>query len=201
MKTRIFLGLLVTVLWMSDSIGQDVNASLDEARSSYSSGDLENARFALQQALSSINQAIGQEILGMLPDEIGGMAKVEGSDDVTGTNIGFAGLFVSRDFSQDTTKTAAFEIMSDSPLLGSISALLSMSVFMASDPNQKRIKVDGYKALLTRGDDGYGKVSYELQLPFGNSLMTFNTRGIDEESSFTALLEDIPVAEIIKVAE
>ncbi len=201
MRTALYLSILITVLTAFSASAQDATASFDEAKSSYEAGDLEQARFALQQSLSLINQAIGQEILGMLPAELGGMATVEGSDDVTGTGLGFAGLFVSRDYSQDTVRTASFGIVSDSPMLGSISSLLSMSVFLGSDPNQKRIKVDGYKALLTKSEDGMGKVSWEMQLPFGNSLMTFSALGEDDEDRFTALLDEIPVEEIIKIAE
>ncbi len=63
---------------------QDVTASLDEALSSYKSDNLEDARFALQGALNGINQAIGKEILAILPDEMNGMSKVEEGDNVTG---------------------------------------------------------------------------------------------------------------------
>jgi hypothetical protein len=71
---------LTVMLALSSGIllySQDIQANLDAARSSYQSGDLENARFSLQEALNMINQAIGQEILGMLPASVGGMAKTQ----------------------------------------------------------------------------------------------------------------------------
>jgi hypothetical protein len=180
---------------------QDVNSSLSDASSSYGSGNLENARFELQEALNGINQTIGKEILDLLPKEVEGMNVVEDSDNVTGTSAGFfAGLYVNREYS-DGTNQASFNIMSDSPFLSGINTLLSMSVFMGSDPNQKRIKIDGYKALLTRNESEEGPVSYDIQLPFGNSLMTFSCTGIDKEETVTGMMEDIPVEEIIKMAQ
>jgi hypothetical protein len=72
---------------------------------------------------------------------------------------------------------------------------------MAADPNQKRIKVDGYKALMSRDEKGDGTYSYSLQLPFGNSLMTFECDSIAEESEFIKMAESIPVEGIVEIAE
>ena len=179
---------------------QEVTANLNEASSAYQSGDLENARFALQEALNGINQAIGQEIINKLPLKLGEMNSVEDSDNVTNTNMGFAGLYVERDYKGETSE-ASFTIISDSPMIAAISSLLTMSVFTATSPDQKRIKVDGYKALLTRNEGDEGNVSYDCQLPFGNSLMTLTTHGISEEKAVIGMMESIPVAEIVKISQ
>jgi hypothetical protein len=179
---------------------QDVQANLDAARSSYESGDLENARFALQEALNAINQAIGQEILGMLPTSIGGMEKTVDGDNVTGTGLGFAGLFVSRSYS-DGNKNSSIEIVGDSPLMSGINALLAMPVFMSSDPNQKKIKIDTYKALLTKSTDDQGLVSYDIQLPFSSSLLTLSCTGVENENEVVGMANSIPIDKIAKMAE
>lgn len=201
MKTIITTILSLVLLFAVRAGAQGVEESLNNARSSYAAGDLENARFALQEALRGVNQAIGQDILDMLPTTLGGMDYLPSSDDVTGMNIGFAGLFVNRDYVKDTTLDASFEIVSDSPLLAGINSLLTMSTLFTSDPNQKRIKVDNYKALLTRSEDSEGVVSYEAQVPFGSSLLTFKSTGIEDESEFTGLLNSLPIAKIIDLAE
>lgn len=201
MKTTVINIWIVLMLFLAWGVhAQEVEQKLDEARSEYKSGNLENARFALQQALQGINQAIGEEILGALPEKMGDMAAVAESDDVTGTNIGFAGLFVSRSY-QGEGADASIEIVSDSPMMAAINSLLSMPVFMASDPNQKRIKIDGYKGLLTRSESEEGPVSYDVQIPFGGSLLTFNTTGIDDEKQVTDMAESIPVSDIVKLAQ
>lgn len=200
MKISSLITALILFASLSFVQAQDVTTNLNTAGSAYSSGDLENARFALQEALNGINQAIGQEILSKLPVDLEEMNYVESSDNVTGTNMGFAGLYVERAYKGETSD-ASLTIISDSPMMAGISSLLTMSVFMASNPDQKRIKVDGYKALLTRNADEEGNVSYDCQLPFGNSLLTFTTHGITEEKTVIRMMEAIPVAEIVKIAQ
>jgi len=179
---------------------QDIQANLDAARSSYQSGDLENARFALQEALNFINQAIGQEILGMLPATVGGMAKVEDGDNVTGTGMGFAGLYVNRSYTGEN-KNASVEIIGDSPMMAGINALMAMPAFMSTDPNQKRIKVSNYKALLTKSTDDQGVASYDIQLPFNSSLLTFRCTGVQNENDVVGMVNSLPVDKIAKMAE
>ena len=178
---------------------QEVTASLDEALSSYKSDNLEDARFALQGALNEINQVIGKEILAILPDEMNGMSKVEAGDDVTGINTGFAGLFISRSYTAEN-RNASIEIVSDSQLLAGINTILAMPGFMTSDENQKRIKIEGYKALLTRNSDSEGMVSYDLQMPFSGSLLTFQCDGIEDENEVIGMANRIPVDDIIAIA-
>jgi hypothetical protein len=178
---------------------QEVTASLDEALTSYNSDNLEDARFTLQGALNGINQAIGKEILAILPDEMNGIPKVETGDDVTGVNTGFAGLFISRSYMAED-RNASIEIVSDSPLLAGINTILAMPGFMTSDENQKRIKIEGYKALLTRNTDAEGMVSYDLQMPFSGSLLTFQCAGIEDENEVIAMAKNIPVDEIVTIA-
>jgi hypothetical protein len=202
MKTTLFYSLLLAMLVISGHVCSQDNVPqlLDDAGASYGQGDLENARFALQEALNGINQAIGKDILDQMPESIGSMHKVETSDNVTGTNMGFAGLYVNRDY-KDETGELNFQIISDSPMLSAISSMLSMSVFMAADPNQKRIKLDGYKALMTRNENENGDVSFDVQLPFGDSLMTFAIQGVSSDDEVEDLLEVIPVSEIIEIAQ
>jgi len=198
-KTMIFvvLVMLITSLRLQ---AQEVEAKLDEAASSYRSGDLENARFALQQALQGINQAIGTEILGMLPNEIGDMTKVETSENVSGTSAGYAGLFVNREYSGEN-RNASLQIISDSPLVAGINALLSLPTFMVTNPNQKHVKISGYKALLNKSIDDTGIVSYQMQLPFGSSLLTFDCTGISDEKEVTRMLDALPMEKIVKTAQ
>ena len=197
-KIRILITIAVFTIPGTFISAQEVTASLDEALSSYKSDNLEDARFALQGALTGINQAIGKEILAILPEEMNGMSKVETGDDVTGVNTGFAGLFISRSYSAED-KNASITIMSDSPLLAGINTILAMPGFMTSDENQKRIKIEGYKALLTRNTDGEGMVSYDLQMPFSGSLLSFQCAGIEDENEVIGMASRIPVDQIVTI--
>lgn len=201
MKKILFAFTAILVLSSGIKLySQDVQANLDAAISSYQSGDLENTRFALQEALNSINQAIGQEILGLLPASVGGMAKTPDGDNVTGTGMGFAGLYVNRSYAGEN-KNASIEVVGDSPFMAGINALLAMPAFMSSDPNQKRIKVSNYKALLTKSADDQGVTTYDIQLPFSNSLLTFRCTGVADENEVVGMVNSLPVDKIAKLAE
>jgi hypothetical protein len=201
MKKILFaITIALTLVSGTKIFSQDVQANLDKASSSYQSGDLESARFALQEALNYINQAIGQEVLGLLPASIGGMEKTADGDNVTGTGVGFAGLFVNREYAGGN-KNASIEIVGDSPMMAGINALLSMPAFLSSDPNQKRIKIGTYKALQTKSTDDQGVVTYDIQLPFTSSLLTFRCTGVQNETEVAGMANSIPVDKIAKLAE
>ncbi len=200
MKKKRFLIVLIAIFAGFQLSAQDFENQISEAQSSYNSGDLENARFQLQEALNSINQTIGKEILALLPDNFADMNKEADQDNVTGTNMGFAGLYVNRSYKGEN-RDASFEIISDSPMMAGINSLLTMPVFINSDPNQKRIKVKNYKALLTKSEDSDNSVSYSIQMPFGNSMLTFKTDGIDDEKEVTDLLSGLPIEDIVKLAQ
>ncbi len=74
-------------------------------------------------------------------------------------------------------------------------------VSVNSDPNQKRIKVSKHKALLTRSTDDEGKVSYEVQVPFSSSMMTFQCSGVDDENEVVEMANAIEVDRILEIAE
>jgi hypothetical protein len=197
---NLFTLLAICMMMTLAAQAQEAEAYLDNASSEYTSGNLENARFNLQQMLQEINVAIGRDILALLPDELANMQKVAENDNASGINTGYAGIFVNRSYTAEN-RDAAIEIVSDSPLLSGINILLNMPIFIAGDPNQKRIKIDGQKALLTKNTSTEGTISYNVQMAFGSTLLTFNCSGVDSENEVTAMLNTIPIKEIQKVAQ
>ena len=182
---------------------EDVDSKLSEAKSAYKGGNLDDSRFALQQALDALDAVIGKEILTLLPDKMGDMVADEKSDNVTGSSAGFGGIYVNRDYADSENKiSSSFQLISDSPLLKGINAILAMpGIMTGSDPNQKRIKVDGYKSLMQKNEGDDGSVSYDVQIPFGNSLITFHCEGVSSESDVEAMANTIPVSKIVKLAQ
>lgn len=198
---KLLFGTVVLILFSGiNLLAQDVQARLDAAKSAYQSGDLEGARFELQEALNEINQVIGKEILLLLPAEMAGMTVVEEGDNVTGTSAGFAGLYVNREYS-DTNKNASVVIISDSPMLAGISTMLAMPAFIGSDENHKRVKVSNYKALMTKNTDDQGIASYDIQVPVSNLLLTFSCTGIQDEEDVITMANTIPVDQIVKLSQ
>ena len=181
---------------------QDFDKNLATARSSYSAGDLENARFATEQLLRDLDIAIGKEILKMLPTEIATLKADTKNDNLTG-GAGYAGgLFVQRSYG-DANRAADIDIINNSPVMNSVQAILSMPLLggMVRDENQKQIKVQGYKALLNRTiDSETSKTNYELQVPMNNTLLTLKIENTTE-SEITQVANSLPLAKIAQIAQ
>ncbi|MBL7861290.1 MAG: hypothetical protein JNJ65_09010 [Cyclobacteriaceae bacterium] len=180
---------------------QDFDKNLASARSTYSAGDLQDARFAMEQMLRDLDIAIGKEILKLLPTKIGSLAVNEKEDNLSGTGA-YAGLYVNRHYGADP-KRASIEIINNSPLINSLNAILNMPVIggMMQDENQKTVKIQGYKSILNKQVIAEtGKTNYELQIPMNNTLVTLR---IDDttEGEITAAANTIPLAKIVQMAQ
>jgi hypothetical protein len=184
-------------------MAQEFDKNLATAKSSYASGNLEDTRFNLENALREIDIAIGKEIMKVLPTTIGTLAYNAKEDNVTGMSASFAGLYVHRAYGTDPNKSANIDIVSDSPLMAGINAILSMPMIMNSaDSHQKVIKVQGYKTLLTRQTNENGDTSgYDVQTPFGSSMLTLHYSGNISEADITKLANSIPLEKIIAIAQ
>jgi hypothetical protein len=194
---KIFLVLFISGLMMQALISQEANKQLDDARSAYNSGNLQDTRFALQQALREIDMAIGAEILKILPQSMSHMKTDESADNVT--TAGFVGLFVTRSYkATEGEDYSSVEIISDSPMLAGINAMLALPMF-GGDPNQKRIRVAGYRGLQTKNTDESGTVSWDIQVPMGTTLLTFRCNGPSDERKVTDMLNTIKFEEIAKL--
>ena len=95
---------------------QEFDKNIATAKSSYSAGDLENTRFALEQALHDLDIVIGNEILKQLPTKLGSLAVNEKGDNVTGGAGIATGLFVHRDYGTHPN-TAKIDIINNSPMI------------------------------------------------------------------------------------
>ncbi|CAD5266595.1 MULTISPECIES: hypothetical protein [unclassified Imperialibacter] len=199
MKKIYILALIVTVFGLTASAQNDFTASTATAMNEYKAGNLEEARFALQQSLAEVDKEIGKEILEILPKSIAGFSFVEANDNVSGNSSSFGGLFVHRDYG-DTTKSVAIDLMDNSPMLAGINSLLAMPMIMnSSDGSQKVVKVSGYKALLQRKDATQAVGGYTLQIPFNQSLFTVDFDGAFTESEVTSAANAMPISEVAKL--
>ena len=180
---------------------QDFNKNVATAKSSYGSGDLENARFAMEQMLRDLDIEIGKEILKLLPAQIGALKSDPKSDNLSG-GTGYAGLFVQRSYGA-SPKSGQVEIINNSPLINSLQTILTAPILggMMRDENQKQIKVQGYKALLTKSvNSETAKTNYELQIPMNNTLVTLRMDDTNEQE-ITAAANNIPLAKIVAIAQ
>lgn len=197
MKIYIFLFIIASSV---SAMAQEFEKNLSSAKTAYASGKLEDARFAMEQMLRDLDAAIGKEILKMMPVKLGTMAANSAQDNVTGGAGIAVGLFVQRSYGTGA-KTANVEIINNSPLIGGLNALLSLPMMGGGDPNQKQVKVQGYKSMLRKEVDSVtGKTNYELQTPFNNTLLTLKVNDATE-AEILGFANSIPLAKIAEFAQ
>jgi hypothetical protein len=186
---------------------QEFNKHLADARTAYASGKLDDARFAMQQMMQELDIITGKEVLKLLPTKMVDQNAKMDRDNVSGAS-GWVRVLIHREYGIDTKKLGAdkydslaiqLDVISNSPLIGTLNALLSLP-FVGNNPDQKIIKINGYKALVskTSGDDA--QKEYELQLPLNNALVTLKAPGRSQED-IIKMANTIPVAEIAKMIQ
>lgn len=199
MKKIIYI-LLALVAFNASA--QDFDKNIATARTSYGSGDLENARFAMEQMLRDLDMAIGKEILKMLPAQMGALKVNEKEDNLTGGAGYVGGLFVHRTYGAHP-KGGQIEIINNSPMINSLTTMLTTPVFggMMRDENQKQLKIQGYKSLLTKSvNSETAKTNYELQIPMNNTLLTIRMDD-SNETEITNVANALPLAKIVAIAQ
>jgi hypothetical protein len=192
---------MLAVIGVTSVVAQDFDKNIATARTAYSSGNLQDSRFAMEQILRDLDMAIGKEILKVLPTKIGTLSYAEKEDNLSGTGA-YTGLYVQRHYGA-TPKRGSIEIINNSALINSLNAILSMPVIggMMRDENQKMVKIQGYKSILNKQvDTETGKTNYELQIPMNNTLVTVRMDDTNE-SEITAAANSIPLAKIVQMAQ
>lgn len=175
-----------------------------DARSQFEAGKLDDSRFALQQMLAELDMIIGKEVLKVLPASLLNKVAVSKEDNVSGAS-GFLGVVIHREYGQDNSNSTednrniSLEIISNSPLITSINALLSLPLIGNTGDN-KVIKINGYKALVSKSEGANNEVNYDLQLPIGNSLITVKAPGATQEQ-IAQIAGSLPVQEIAKMLQ
>lgn len=192
---------LALLLFSGAILAQEFDKNLASARSSYSAGNLQDARFAMEQMLRDLDVAIGKEILKLLPTKIGTLTVNEKEDNLSGSGA-YVGLYVSRSYGAHPQR-GSIEIINNSPLINSLNAILNTPILggMMQNEGQKTIKVQGYKSILNKNVDAEtGKTNCELQIPMNNTLLTLR---LDDstEGEITAAANTIPLAKIVQMAQ
>jgi hypothetical protein len=203
MKNTIII-IAAMILSLSVVQAQEFEKHIASARTSYSAGNLEDARFNLENALREVDAAIGREILKVLPTSLGGLSSDAKNDQVTGMSGSIlGGLYVHRVYGNTQDKGITLDIVSDSPIMAGVNAILAMPMIMNSgNPDQKVVKVQGYKSLLNKKVNENNESSgYSLQTPFTNSMLTLDYQGNISEADFLKIANSLPIEKIVKLAQ
>ncbi|HSB91688.1 MAG TPA: hypothetical protein VLC28_01165 [Flavitalea sp.] len=194
---KIFIAFIL-IASCSGGFAQDFAKRVSEARTAYSAGKLDDARFAMQQALQELDMAVGKEILKLLPEKLVDQAANTATDNVAGAS-GFVGVIVHRDYgpAPDASK---IEIITNSPLIGTLNALMAVPM-LANNADQKVIRIHGYKALLTKNSStGAEKPNFQIQMPLQSSMIMIDAPGKTADQ-ITKIAEGLPVEQIAKLIQ
>jgi len=197
---KVFIFLIAIVATANVCLAQDFNKAMATAKTSYSAGKLEDAHFALQQAMQEVDLTIGKEVLKLLPPKMGAMQSTAKDDNVS-SNVGFVGATIRRSYAQ-AKQSADVIIIDNSPLIAMTNAILNTPMLgMMSHGKDKIVKVQGYKARLEKQTGSTAdKNSYELQIPLGSALFTFKVTDCTD-SQILELADAIPLQQIAKLIE
>jgi hypothetical protein len=196
MKKIIFL--LIICAFYCQSHAQEFDKRLSEARAAYAAGKLEDSRFAMEQMLQELDIVTGKEVLKILPGKMDNKAANDKEDNVTGSS-GFFGVVIHREYGTVDSTNIDLDIISNSPLISSINAILSVP-FMGASGDNKIIKINGYKALVEKVTGANERTDYEVQLPLNSTLISFKAPGYSQEDVIK-MANTLPVADIAKMLQ
>jgi len=178
---------------------QNFTTDIATAKTAYSSGKLEDAHFALQQAMQEIDIIIGKEVIGLLPATMNNLSANTQDDNVM-SNVGFMGSTIHR--SWGLNDSVDLSIIGNSPLITTLNAFLNTPLLggMMSNGNNKIIKIEGYKGQLTKDDNSNGQTNYTIQIPLGSSLVTFTAKNTTD-TQIMAMANTLPLQQIAKLIQ
>lgn len=194
---KIFLFSSLFFLAFGAAAQEDFNKQLATAKTAYASGKLDDSRFAMQQMLQELDILTGKEIIKILPAKMQDQAVNTAQDNVSGAS-NFLGITIHRDYGAEDKKVD-LEIITHSPLIGSVNAILSLP-FVAGSADYKVIRIEGYKALVQKVSGENNRTDYELQLPLNNSMITLKAPGYTQDQ-VVKMASTLPIAQIAKMVQ
>ncbi|MEO1713656.1 MAG: hypothetical protein AAFU60_10035 [Bacteroidota bacterium] len=178
---------------------QTANEYLASANAAYASGNNQEARFQLQQALIALDEMLAKDILSTLPTSVEDLTADTNNDQYTSVNTGFTGLYVDRNYTGPGEKSLQISIMNDSPFLANLTSMLA-NPLMAGMAGMKVVRFDGYKGAV-EVVEGSSPLTVNISIPFGDSLMTLEFKGVADQEEAVSITEQLPIGEVIKIAK
>lgn len=185
--------IIIAIMCVSITTAQDFKKNIGTAQTSYSSGKLQDAHFALQQMMLDLDITIGKEVLKLFPTSMDSLQAVPKEENVFG-NSQFTGVTIEKHYGVNTKKSE-LNVVINSPLLTTLNAYITSPLMpgFGSDPNTRIVKVNSYKARLSKEGDENG--SYRLEIPLTNALLTLKVSN-SSESEILAWAGKLPIEKI-----
>lgn len=208
------ISIIILSAFIFSARAQQFAQYLSTAKSSYSAGKLEDARFAMEQMLQEIDMITGKEIVKILPQKMGDNLPANTAKDNVSVATGFYGVIIDREYGQPSNASgntnsntgtnpagtgASLQIITNSPMIATLNTLLSVPIIGGMGGNNKIIKINGYKALVQKSENGT-TADYEVELPLNSTLITFKAPGFSMDDVIK-MANTIPVSDIAKLVQ
>ncbi len=166
----------------------DVNRNIGDAKSALDNKDYSETRYAIQQAILGIEIELGEKILESMPGSIGGMSSNKENDEIYATGIGFVGLNIAREFSDDE-KWGKASVVNSSVMLSGYNVMINNAAYSTGSDDHKIIRVGEYRAVMEYESNGY-----TIAIPFGqSSLFMLELEEFYNESDAESLVAEFDI--------
>lgn len=149
----------------------DVNKSIDDAEKSTTAADYNNARYALQQAMTGLEIELGRQLIQSLPATVDNLAKDTTKNLVQSTQYGWSNLIIQTVYSDGKDKQMKMTIGNNPALSGVMNLYFNNAAMVQSNgtnsQNMKQVRVKGNQALI-QFDQSTG---YQVMMQLGQSSM------------------------------
>lgn len=185
MRKTILSTLMVFLFAATMLFGDEVTDTIDRAKSLYAGGKYSEAVSELKYAISKIREMQAEMLKAAFPASIPNFTAQEA--EVNNVAMGFmgGGLSASRRYTNSAGAEVKIEIITESPLIQSLSMFLSNPMFAGQ--GKKMVRVGAYKGLLEfTPDNNSGK----LQILVGNkTLLSVEGNQINSPDILTQVAE------------
>ncbi len=140
------IGLVALAVSLSCVHADDVTDTVDDAMAAYKSGDFGKASEDLSYALDLMKQKRGDSLKAFLPEPLSGWSAEEAKSQTVGAAMFGGGTTLTRQYKKGDA-AISIEIVTDSPLMQSMSAMIANPMFAASDGGEM-IRINREKGIL-----------------------------------------------------
>ena len=166
----------------------DVNRNIGDAKSAMDGSNYSDARYAIHQAILGIEIELGEKILESMPSSIGDMSSDEENDEIYATGIGFVGLNIAREFSNDESWGKA-SVVNSSVMLSGYNVMINNAAYSTGSDDHKIIRIGDYRAVMEYQSNGY-----TIAIPFGqSSLFMLELEEFFSESEAESLAKEFDI--------
>ncbi len=142
----IILGLALFVA--APASADEILEQLEAAVELYKDGDITGTLEELDFAVAQLRQKKGENMGALFPEPLDGWKAEEFQSGAAGGAAFGGGITASRRYTKDGGGNAEIEVMSDSPMVQTMGALLSNPAIAGADKNTKLIRIKRQKMLL-----------------------------------------------------